>query len=52
MLMNLNPHALGSKRKVVRGLTGGLNQGRGDALRAIRRGANSGERHERTAIEA
>lgn len=39
--LNLNPRALGANEKVVLGLIGGRNQGRGDVLRAIRRGANS-----------
>ena len=38
-LMNWNPRALGANDKVVLGLIGGRNQGRGDTLRAIQRGA-------------
>ena len=37
--LNWNPRALGANEKVVLGLIGGHNQGRGDALRAIRAGA-------------
>lgn len=37
--LNLNPRALGANDKVVLGLIGGRNQGRGDALRAISVGA-------------
>jgi len=37
--LNLNPRALGANDKVVLGLIGGRNQGRGDALRAIGAGA-------------
>ena len=36
--LNLNPRAIGANEKVVLALIGGRNQGRGDALRAIRRG--------------
>jgi predicted dehydrogenase len=36
---NLNPSALGANEKVTLALVGGRNQGRGDALRAIRQGA-------------
>lgn len=38
-LLNWNPRAIGANEKVVLGLVGGHNQGRGDALRAIRQGA-------------
>jgi len=38
-LLNWNPRALGANEKVVLGLIGGHNQGRGDALRAISQGA-------------
>jgi len=38
-LLNWNPRALGANEKVVLGLIGGRNQGRGDALRAIKVGA-------------
>jgi predicted dehydrogenase len=37
--LNWNPRALGANEKVVLGLVGGHNQGRGDALRAIKVGA-------------
>lgn len=37
--VNWNPRALGANEKVVLGLIGGHNQGRGDALRAIQQGA-------------
>jgi len=37
--LNWNPRALGANEKVVLGLIGGRNQGRGDALRAIKVGA-------------
>lgn len=37
--LNWNPRALGANERVVLGLIGGRNQGRGDALRAIRGGA-------------
>jgi predicted dehydrogenase len=37
--INWNPRAKGANERVVLGLIGGRNQGRGDALRAIRRGA-------------
>ena len=37
--LNLNPRAKGANQKVVLALIGGHNQGRGDALRAIRQGA-------------
>jgi predicted dehydrogenase len=37
--LNWNPRALGANEKVVLGLIGGQNQGRGDALRAIHVGA-------------
>ena len=37
--LNWNPRALGANEKVVLGLIGGHNQGRGDALRAIKVGA-------------
>ena len=37
--VNLNPRAIGANEKVVLALIGGRNQGRGDALRAIRAGA-------------
>lgn len=36
--LNLNSRAIGANEKVVLALIGGRNQGRGDALRAIRRG--------------
>ena len=36
--LNLNPRAKGANEKVVLALIGGRNQGRGDALRAIRQG--------------
>ena len=36
--LNWNPRAMGANEKVVLGLIGGRNQGRGDALRAIRKG--------------
>jgi len=38
--LNLNSRALGANDKVILGLLGGRNQGRGDALRAIGAGAN------------
>jgi predicted dehydrogenase len=38
-LLNLNPRAKGANDRVVLALIGGRNQGRGDALRAIRAGA-------------
>ncbi|MEK7404120.1 MAG: Gfo/Idh/MocA family oxidoreductase [Acidobacteriota bacterium] len=38
-VVNLNPAALGANEKVVLALIGGRNQGRGDALSAIRAGA-------------
>ena len=38
-LVNLNPLAMGANEKVTLALIGGRNQGRGDALRAIRAGA-------------
>jgi len=37
--LNWNPRALGANERVVLGLIGGRNQGRGDALRAIQAGA-------------
>jgi len=37
--LNWNPRALGANERVVLGLIGGRNQGRGDALRAIKVGA-------------
>ena len=37
--LNWNPRAMGANEKVVLGLIGGRNQGRGDALRAIKVGA-------------
>jgi len=37
--LNLNPRAQGANEKVVLALIGGRNQGRGDALRAIKAGA-------------
>jgi predicted dehydrogenase len=37
--INWNPRAKGANDRVVLGLIGGRNQGRGDALRAIREGA-------------
>jgi predicted dehydrogenase len=37
--LNLNPLAKGANEKVVLALIGGRNQGRGDALRAIKQGA-------------
>jgi predicted dehydrogenase len=37
--LNWNPRALAANEKVVLGLIGGRNQGRGDALRAIKVGA-------------
>ena len=37
--LNLNPRAVGANDKVVLALIGGRNQGRGDALRAIKQGA-------------
>lgn len=37
--LNWNPRALGANDKVVLGLIGGRNQGKGDALRAIKAGA-------------
>ena len=37
--LNLNPRAIGANERVVLALIGGRNQGRGDALRAIRQGA-------------
>ncbi len=37
--LNWNPRAMGANEKVVLGLIGGRNQGRGDTLRAIQRGA-------------
>jgi len=37
--INWNPRAKGANERVVLGLIGGRNQGRGDALRAIREGA-------------
>jgi len=37
--LNWNPRAVGANEKVVLGLIGGRNQGRGDALRAIKGGA-------------
>jgi predicted dehydrogenase len=37
--LNWNPHAVGANERVVLGLIGGRNQGRGDALRAIQGGA-------------
>ncbi len=37
--LNWNPRALAANEKVVLGLIGGHNQGRGDALRAIKAGA-------------
>ena len=36
--LNWNQRAMGANERVVLGLIGGRNQGRGDALRAIRRG--------------
>lgn len=38
-LLNWNPRAMGANERVVLGLIGGRNQGRGDALRAIKVGA-------------
>ena len=38
-LLNWNPRAIGANEKVVLGLIGGRNQGRGDTLRAIKVGA-------------
>ena len=38
--LNWNPRAMGANNKVVLGLIGGHNQGRGDALRAIAMGAD------------
>ena len=37
--LNWNPRAMGANEKVVLGLIGGHNQGKGDALRAISVGA-------------
>jgi len=37
--INWNPRAKGANERIVLGLVGGRNQGRGDALRAIREGA-------------
>jgi predicted dehydrogenase len=37
--LNWNPRAMGANDKVVLGLIGGRNQGKGDALRSIARGA-------------
>jgi predicted dehydrogenase len=36
--LNLNPRAMGANEQVVLALIGGRNQGRGDALRAIKQG--------------
>jgi hypothetical protein len=38
-LLNLSPGAMGANEKVVLALIGGRNQGRGDALPAIKQGA-------------
>jgi predicted dehydrogenase len=38
--LNLNPSALGANEKIVLALVGGNNQGRGDALNAIKDGAD------------
>ncbi len=38
-MLNWNPRAIGANDKVVLGLIGGRNQGKGDALRAIAQGA-------------
>ena len=37
--LNLNPRALGANEKIALALIGGRNQGKGDALRAIKQGA-------------